>query len=250
MLSLIFIVIATINLIISTLPDLRFCPHDSQQNVSNGPVAEYSTNLTEIKHADTDELPFITNCIGLKVFGYIEMACMVWFTFEIIVRFCMSESIKKFFSSPMHIIDLLAIIPYYIELILYAVDSDRNSFRRARTMLLLLRILRMIRIFRILKIARYSDDLKILGATLRAAKKELCMLFLFLFIGLIIFSSVVYQLEKDEPNSAFTSIPASCWWGKNVVCNTLIVHTVASSTYSSFKRTYYFNVTYSILPLT
>lgn len=205
---MVFIIVATVNLIVSTVPELRFCPQDTVS------VNETTNATTVYKNGDVEDLPFITKCLGLQIFGYIEMACIVWFTFEIILRFFMSKSFVAFFKSPMHVIDLLAIIPYYIELILYAVDSNRNGIRKARSALLLLRVLRMIRIFRILKIARYSDDLKILGITLRAAKKELFMLFLFLSIGLIIFSSIVYQIEKDEVDTGFTSIPASCWWGK------------------------------------
>ena len=42
--------------------------------------------------------------------------------------------------------------------------------------------------------------------------KELGMLLLFLFIFVIIFSSLEYYAEKDEIDSLFTSIPATMWW--------------------------------------
>uniref|UniRef100_A0A915HJI3 Ion transport domain-containing protein n=1 Tax=Romanomermis culicivorax TaxID=13658 RepID=A0A915HJI3_ROMCU len=72
---------------------------------------------------------------------------------------------------------------------------------------------RILRIFRLLKFVRYSDDLQILAYTFRAATKELYMLFLFLMITLLIFSSLIYHIEKDMPGSEFTSVPAACWWG-------------------------------------
>ncbi len=42
--------------------------------------------------------------------------------------------------------------------------------------------------------------------------QELCLLVFFLMIGLVLFASAVYFAESGEPNTGFTSIPASFWY--------------------------------------
>ena len=63
-----------------------------------------------------------------------------------------------------------------------------------------------------LLIFRHSKGLQILGRTLRASFRELALLFFFLLIGIIFFSSTIYFAEIEQTPANFTSIPASFWW--------------------------------------
>lgn len=134
-----------------------------------------------------------------------EAFCITWFTFEYVIRFVFSPNKWKFFISVLNIIDLVSIIPFYITLPME--DSGNVSS------LAVLRSVRLVRVFRIFKLSRYSRGLQILGHTLKASLRELGLLFFFLCMGVVLFSSAVYYAEiSNEDDNDFLSIPHSFWW--------------------------------------
>lgn len=48
--------------------------------------------------------------------------------------------------------------------------------------------------------------------TLKRSQKQLQMMTIVLLTGVVFFSTMIYFLEKDEPSTPFTSIPAAYWW--------------------------------------
>lgn len=138
-------------------------------------------------------------------FFIIETFCISWFTLEYVIRFVCCPNKWKFFISALNMIDLISIVPYYITLSME--DSSNVSS------LAVLRSVRLVRVFRIFKLSRYSRGLQILGHTLKASLRELGLLFFFLCMGVILFSSAVYYAEVgNEDNNDFLSIPHSFWW--------------------------------------
>ncbi|XP_070815641.1 potassium voltage-gated channel subfamily A member 3-like [Chaetodon trifascialis] len=144
-------------------------------------------------------------------FFVIETLCIIWFSFELLVRFFACPSKTSFSKNIMNIIDVVAIIPYFITLGTELAENEPNSGQQAMS-LAILRVIRLVRVFRIFKLSRHSKGLQILGQTLKASMRELGLLIFFLFIGVILFSSAVYFAEADEPSSSFTSIPDAFWW--------------------------------------
>nr|DBA30493.1 TPA: hypothetical protein GDO54_006461 [Pyxicephalus adspersus] len=144
-------------------------------------------------------------------FFIIETTCVIWFTFELLVRFFACPSKSDFSKNIMNIIDIVAIIPYFITLGTELAEQQTNNGQQAMS-LAILRVIRLVRVFRIFKLSRHSKGLQILGQTLKASMRELGLLIFFLFIGVILFSSAVYFAEADDPDSHFSSIPDAFWW--------------------------------------
>ncbi|KAK1906339.1 Potassium voltage-gated channel subfamily A member 3 [Dissostichus eleginoides] len=143
-------------------------------------------------------------------FFIVETLCIIWFSFELLVRFLACPSKAAFFRNIMNTIDIVAIIPYFITLGLELADHQGNG--QQAMSLAILRVIRLVRVFRIFKLSRHSKGLQILGKTLQASMRELGLLIFFLFIGVILFSSAVYFAETDDPDSGFSSIPDAFWW--------------------------------------
>lgn len=106
----------------------------------------------------------------------------------------------RYALSPMALIDLAAIAPYYL---LPLMSSNA----------VVMRLLRIFRLVRVLKFGRYHRSIGILGRVLRLRRAELAVS-LFLVLALVtITSTLMYAVEHDAQPKAFASIPAAMWWG-------------------------------------
>lgn len=196
--------IAIFSVMIILLSIVIFCletlPEFQHYRVTNG-------NGTRISNASItdDDIPKFT-----EPFFIIETCCIIWFTFELMLRFASCPVKFAFFKNIMNLIDIVAIIPYFITL--GTVVADENRSNNQAMSLAILRVIRLVRVFRIFKLSRHSKGLQILGQTLKASMRELGLLIFFLFIGVILFSSAVYFAEADAKLSHFKSIPDAFWW--------------------------------------
>jgi len=98
-----------------------------------------------------------------------------------------------FARNVMNVIDLFAILPYFITLATSLASVDTTGSSHAMP-LAVLRVVRLVRVFRIFKLSRHSKGLQILGQTIRASMRELGLLIFFLLICIVLFSSASYPL--------------------------------------------------------
>ncbi|KAK4473670.1 hypothetical protein MN116_002610 [Schistosoma mekongi] len=141
------------------------------------------------------------------LFSYIECISNVWFTFEIIIRFIVTPCRIDFIKSPINIIDLLALLSFYVDLILTKIMLNEANYEA-------LEFFSIIRIMRLFKLTRHIAGLKILIHTFRASLKELVLLVFFLMVFIVIFAALMYYAERFQynPYNDFTSIPIGLWW--------------------------------------
>ncbi|XP_038623787.1 potassium voltage-gated channel subfamily A member 1-like [Tachyglossus aculeatus] len=194
--SVLVILISIVIFCLETLPELK------DQNKDPGGTPYLLGNVTVYYKSNILTDPFFI----------VETLCIVWFSFELVVRFFACPSKAEFFKNIMNFIDIVAIIPYFITLGTELAEQGGNQKGEQATSLAILRVIRLVRVFRIFKLSRHSKGLQILGQTLKASMRELGLLIFFLFIGVILFSSAVYFAEAEEADSHFSSIPDAFWW--------------------------------------
>ncbi|MCL6295656.1 ion transporter [Jejuia spongiicola] len=127
----------------------------------------------------------------------IEWFCVIIFSLEYALRIYVADSKFKFVFSFFGIIDLLAILPFYLS---FGVDLRS------------LRALRFLRLFRILKLVRYNKAMNHFTNAIKSAKEEI-FLFIFITLILIYFAAVgIYYFENQAQPEHFSSIFDSLWW--------------------------------------
>uniref|UniRef100_A0A8D2PTG4 Potassium voltage-gated channel modifier subfamily V member 2 n=1 Tax=Zosterops lateralis melanops TaxID=1220523 RepID=A0A8D2PTG4_ZOSLA len=144
---------------------------------------------------------------------------------QYLLRLVSTPDLRRFASSALNAVDLIAILPLYLQLLLECfTDDDQPRGRgsqhehdiekvgRVSKVGQVLRIMRLMRIFRILKLARHSTGLRAFGFTLRQCYQQVGCLLLFIAMGIFAFSAMVYTVEHDVSSTNFTSIPHAWWW--------------------------------------
>ena len=141
-------------------------------------------------------------------FIYFELFSIFIFSVEYLLRLwsCVSAEVYKnpvigrikYLFSPMAIIDLIAIAPFYMTF--FVVDTR------------ILRILRLLRLLRITKHFRYSKTFHIIISTIEKKKEELVSALVLMLCLLLVCSTGVYFAENEAQPDKFSSILASMWW--------------------------------------
>lgn len=131
------------------------------------------------------------------ILNSIEIFCVTIFTIEYIARIYVADKKFKFIFSFFGLIDLFAILPFYLS---FGVDLRS------------LRVLRMFRLFRLLKLVRYNKAMRHFTKAMLMAKEQI-ILFMAITLVLIYFAAVgIYYFENEAQPEHFSSIFDSLWW--------------------------------------
>ncbi|XP_030634196.1 potassium voltage-gated channel subfamily C member 3-like [Chanos chanos] len=169
-----------------------------------------SANVTELVTEDEyNAEEMVDEVIVMPALVIVELVCVVWFTFEFFVRFWCCPDILSFMKSFLNIIDLLAILPFYVEVGLIGLTHKPGV-----SLLGYLRVVRFVRILRIFKLTRHVLGIRVLGYTLAASVRELGLLLIFFALSMLFFATMMYYAENLTPSedSTFSNIPVGFWW--------------------------------------
>ncbi|MBC8316942.1 MAG: ion transporter [Desulfobulbaceae bacterium] len=139
-------------------------------------------------------------------FRYLEIGSVIVFTFEYMLRVwsCVENSSYgggwwarlRYMRSPMAVVDLLAILPFFCSM-LFSIDT---------------RMLRVFRLFRVFKLSRHFSVLEVLGNVFRSEAKALLSAIFIMMILVVLSSAGMYVVERSTQPEVFSSIPRAMWW--------------------------------------
>lgn len=126
-----------------------------------------------------------------------EFVSIIIFSIEYVLRVLVTKKPLRYIFSFYGIIDILAILPFYL-----------NRFLDLR----FLRAFRVFRIFRALKLIRYNKALNRFSVAFKIVKEELVLFFIVILIMLFIVSAGIYSFENEAQPEIFKSVFHSGWW--------------------------------------
>lgn len=141
-----------------------------------------------------------------SLFLIFEIISITIFTLEYILRIWIADinpinnnSRINFIFSAYGIIDLLAILPFFLPMFI------KMDFR-------MIRILRLFRLLRVFKLGRYSKSLKTMNSVLQDTKSDLVLTFIVALVLLMLSSTLMYYVEHEAQPEKFQNILHSFWW--------------------------------------
>ncbi len=162
-------------------------------------------NLVAIMMESIEELAFAYG----EFFWRFEQISIAVFTLEYLLHLWVAPlrypgknplfSTLRYMGSTMAIIDLLAILPFFLPL-LVTID------------LRFIRVLRLVRLVRLLKLSRYSKTMRLVGHVIKEKRGELLITLFVVVILLVVASVIMYDIEHDAQPDKFPNILATFWW--------------------------------------
>ena len=155
-----------------------------------------------------ETLPWVTPGLA-RALHVLEVVSVILFTIEYALRLWTARYRRpgqgglagalRFAVSPAGLIDLLAIVPFYLPFLI-AVD------------LRFVRVLRIARFLRLLKLGRYLRSVSLFGKVLRERRDELLITVMMTALVLLVASILMYYIEGETQSDKFPNILSSLWW--------------------------------------
>ena len=142
-------------------------------------------------------------------FTMFELISVLLFTFEHLLRILVrgarsvGQQIElghgrlEYIFSFHGIIDLVAILPFYLQVLLPGLD---------------LRVLRILRLLRVFKLSHYSTALEDLFSAIYQERRSFAAASYLLLLALVLTSSFMYYAEHTHQPDKFSSIPNAMYW--------------------------------------
>lgn len=149
----------------------------------------------------------------MSVLNISETLFVLLFTAEYILRLWTSEIMYpkvsplkariKYMATPMAIIDLLSILPFYLPIIGVGVGT--------------LKVLRLVRLLRVFKINRYTNSLSLIADVLKTRASQLISSIIVIFLLIFIASMIMYNIEHQAQPEVFDNALSATWWAMSTI---------------------------------
>jgi len=143
------------------------------------------------------------------VFQVFEVITVIVFTLEYILRIWTADLLYpvakhprlKYCFSFMAIIDLLAILPFYLPFF----SADLRFLR-------MMRLFRLFRLLRVFKLGRYVEALHIIIKVIRSSGPQLIMSVVICSFVMLFSAIIMYEVENPVQPEQFPNVISSLWW--------------------------------------
>lgn len=152
-------------------------------------------------------------------FFLIQTICVGFFTIEFLLRLISTSSLWIFVKSPMNWIDLLAVVPYYVSLIVRLTGTQSNVNQSTYVGLRLLRILRFGRVFKFYRVFKRLKSFRVLVITIKQSLPDFLITITVLSLFAFLFGAAAYFAENGSNGVVFDSIPKATYWGVVTICS-------------------------------
>jgi hypothetical protein len=113
----------------------------------------------------------------------------------------------------MNWIDLIAVVPFYISLVLRLSGAENDVNSESYVAIRLLRILRLARVFKFFRVFKNVKSLRVLATTVRQSLLDFFILIVILTLLGFLFGSAAYYAENTANGQAFDSAIKATYWG-------------------------------------
>lgn len=155
--------------------------------------------------------PILLEFVDEAFLNKFELFSVIVFSIEYLLRlwtaqlkypeYSKAKATIKFMFSAAGLIDLFAIMPFFIE-IRFGTQLD----------LRIIRLLRLLRLLRILKLTRFLDSFKLISNVIKSRKYELLITIFVAFMFIIIASTIMFELETKAQPEKFPDFISALWW--------------------------------------
>ncbi|SPQ95969.1 unnamed protein product (mitochondrion) [Plasmodiophora brassicae] len=192
-----------------TLPGVRVWIWNATNNAGS---SIYALCFTYVSMA-VIVVSVVSACVGSMAnvatspawYFWMELACTAMFTFELGLHAVTCRTPAEIFQSKMNMIDLIVIVPFYVELGLDSIALQSVTQSTAFV------CLRSLRVLRIVKLMRHLAWVPMLSAVLMKSRLPLAIMGFIFGIATLTLASMMY-LAENAPGSDFVSIPTSLYF--------------------------------------
>ena len=118
---------------------------------------------------------------------YLELVCIIVFTLEVAARYYASPTYRAYFCNFMNMVDLVAIVPFFIERFIPEGQAGGGTK--------LVRIVRLVRVARIFKVSRYSHSLMLFVFVIKRSAGQLAVLYAVVLVLVVVAAAVMHTAE-------------------------------------------------------